>query len=433
MSSRIRERLVNTESRGVLFERLVYEMSLDPPLDQVVTVLRDEQHVYREVTEHMEDISTPSFNARSSRGDIINSPMTHTTTSIWNKPCKLDIQSTYENRMGSSPNYYWSAGGAIYYGTTSLTYRYGEIPTCFIDVPTFNVEPIQDAALSRAWSNVSLNSAYALVQIGEAEKTVFSFISLFKRFIKVLKSIKRLDARALKHEFTAKELADRYMELRYALRPLLYDFQGTVKALNYEVQEQAARLTFRGWKYYVDGCSEQSEAGNGYAGIGTNGPRTVIISKKADVVYDVRAGVLTQLETLSKLPVWGFTEPLQSAWELVPFSFIIDWFINVGDTIGAFAPIFGLKPLASWTVCTRTQTRTLNVIGTTAELPTNSDTWRCLTHVNNWTGGELGELIITKQRFPNPSRTLLPSLEIRLNAFKLADLVIIAKGLLRSR
>lgn len=38
----------------------------------------------------------------------------------------------------------------------------------------------------------------------------------------------------------------------------------------------------------------------------------------------------------------GLINPAQLAWELVPFSFVVDWFANVGAFIGSFSDFYGL-------------------------------------------------------------------------------------------
>lgn len=37
---------------------------------------------------------------------------------------------------------------------------------------------------------------------------------------------------------------------------------------------------------------------------------------------------------------WGH-DPIVSAWELIPFSFVIDWFINIGDWVNSISPFAG--------------------------------------------------------------------------------------------
>ncbi len=39
----------------------------------------------------------------------------------------------------------------------------------------------------------------------------------------------------------------------------------------------------------------------------------------------------------------GLTDPLGIAWELVPFSFVVDWFVNVSDYLAQFSDFLGLK------------------------------------------------------------------------------------------
>jgi hypothetical protein len=45
------------------------------------------------------------------------------------------------------------------------------------------------------------------------------------------------------------------------------------------------------------------------------------------------------LATLSGL---GLTSPVALAWELVPFSFVVDWFLPIGPMLGAFSAFQGL-------------------------------------------------------------------------------------------
>jgi len=37
-----------------------------------------------------------------------------------------------------------------------------------------------------------------------------------------------------------------------------------------------------------------------------------------------------------KRAIWGVDKPLTAAWNLIPFSFVVDWFVNIGDLIQQF-------------------------------------------------------------------------------------------------
>lgn len=45
----------------------------------------------------------------------------------------------------------------------------------------------------------------------------------------------------------------------------------------------------------------------------------------------------------------GFVNPVSVAWELVPFSFIVDWFINVGQVISSYTDFLGLSVQNAYT------------------------------------------------------------------------------------
>jgi len=39
----------------------------------------------------------------------------------------------------------------------------------------------------------------------------------------------------------------------------------------------------------------------------------------------------------------GFVNPVSVAWQLVPFSFVVDWFVNVGQFIGSYTDFVGVE------------------------------------------------------------------------------------------
>jgi hypothetical protein len=194
-----------------------------------------------------------------------------------------------------------------------------------------------------------------------------------------MKSIRKGEFLALVKQITPKDLADQYMEARYAIRPLYYEMKGYAAAFSYETGAALDRLTFRGHESDSKSVGDTIESPNG---TWFDGARRFFIERETVVNLDVRSGVLTQLETDSKLPAWGFTEVLESAWELVPYSFIIDWFLNVGNTIAAFTPDYGLRALASWTVATTSVVKTFRIAGSSADMPTATSTLDPLEHTN---------------------------------------------------
>jgi len=57
-----------------------------------------------------------------------------------------------------------------------------------------------------------------------------------------------------------------------------------------------------------------------------------------------------------------------TAWELIPFSFVVDWFVNFGDYIQALTPKLGIKGLSSWTTVIK-ETKVTRSVGEVQFLP----------------------------------------------------------------
>lgn len=54
-------------------------------------------------------------------------------------------------------------------------------------------------------------------------------------------------------------------------------------------------------------------------------------------------------ETLYIISKLGLTNPISVAWELTPFSFVVDWFVPVGNTLDALTSHQGLEFVGGWT------------------------------------------------------------------------------------
>jgi hypothetical protein len=58
----------------------------------------------------------------------------------------------------------------------------------------------------------------------------------------------------------------------------------------------------------------------------------------------------------------GFVNPASIAWELVPYSFVVDWFTNVGQCLGAMTDFVGYNMEKTWGTVLRSYTRTSSSI-----------------------------------------------------------------------
>lgn len=142
----------------------------------------------------------------------------------------------------------------------------------------------------------------------------------------------------LKSERT-KRMADFYLTVRMGLLPLLSELEGACKILS---DNKALRRTARG-NVSIQGSSDKIEMIPDTLG------QSYDVSLRTTRVWTVRAGILYETTLAARsLAQLGLTRPLSTAWELVPLSNVLDWFVNVGAWLDAVQPSGASKTLCAW-------------------------------------------------------------------------------------
>jgi hypothetical protein len=121
-------------------------------------------------------------------------------------------------------------------------------------------------------------------------------------------------------------VADNWLEMQYGWKPLLADAKGAA--------ENLARLNIGNREVQIVKSSSTTRQNNivskPYNGLQQN---VIVTTIKFGLRYKVSSPVALILAQT------GFTNPLNLAWEVIPFSFVVDWFLP----IGAY-----LESLSSW-------------------------------------------------------------------------------------
>lgn len=356
----------------------------------------------------MDDVVIPNFRKRSAMGEIFNNAMTK-------QHLHCDRPSGYLSwDLTRDDGTYFYTDSALYAGIRSN-------PGAFDWAAHFDIDNIINIAVTQAYSNIDNSKTMLLATLGELDSTVKGLVSILWRAIRIIRAVRRLDLKHLRKEISLKELQDRYMEARYSLRPLVFDVKQTIDAINPE--KRIGRQTFRGsctrsytgsWTTYLDEPTGSVHWKNDYHAMAT---------------VTARAGVLTDISNVSSLSVWGVDHILESMWELIPFSFIVDWFLNIGSWIASWTPEANVNHLASWVTVQKTATTTLHRSAYDLSTYRKNTGWSGTISANS-AGTYVEEF---KTRTPNPSRPLFPSINVRLDSFKLLDLGIILKNLRKLR
>lgn len=364
---------------------------------------------------YINDYVTPGFERKSAQGQIINSPLSSRKTliEVSNDPWYNYLGPSYS---GGKPNL---TSGFIDSGTMLGT----ELCPPFLPLPSLDVERLIQLASAQARSNVDASKATALVTIAEAQKTYASVQAILQRAISIARAIRKVDIAFLAGQLKPKEIEDRYMEYRYAIRPLVADLDSVCKAWN-ESRHSRTRLTARGRAQDSDTVSDTLTDTTRF------GSTDLHCSRQSSINVEVRCGILYDVDVsaLSKLQTWGGVDIASSAWELVPFSFIIDWFCNVGTVISSWQPKPFARELASWTTVITTVTQTSRVTGTSPRpdaFANQSSRGRTSSG-----SGYVTETYVDKVRTPGLPGVNYPQVDINLDFLKILDLVIILRKIL---
>lgn len=139
---------------------------------------------------------------------------------------------------------------------------------------------------------------------------------------------------------SGKALANKWLEYQYGWKPLM----GTI----YDGAEQLKR-GFRTKEYIFRGSSTASDSASKsykeYAAQSTymECTKTSSVSARTTYRYKVSNAVIDKIDSA------GLLNPLSIAWELVPFSFVADWFIPVGSVLSAITATAGLEFASGYT------------------------------------------------------------------------------------
>jgi hypothetical protein len=134
--------------------------------------------------------------------------------------------------------------------------------------------------------------------------------------------------------------AETWLEYSYAWKPLLKDVYDHADALAQTVVERSGVMREAKAKVKTSRTVTEDTPGSdiwdySYTSSDQNW-------QAMEVRYRVPQGVMPAVRA------FGLVNPLEVAWELVPFSFVVDWFIPIGDAIRNLTATVGLTFHSGW-------------------------------------------------------------------------------------
>lgn len=302
--------------------------------------------------EIMIDTVTPDYHKRVARGEIIVNPMYQTTASRSIQPISYAAERTNYLPGPCPPNYV-----EYYYNSPTFFGAGGGVS--HLPVPGISVNNLRSLAATEARGNIQAPDLDSASFIAELRQTINMFrnpIAGFTRIAKRARRAKRSDPRYI--ESTVLDyMSSAWLQYRYGIMPLVYTAEDAVKALKASTHRRI-RHTARG---DASDKGSQTETTTGVA----YGNWLTDVEVRTDLNYEVRCGIIYE-HSLSDINNFGTNarDIPGAVWEVVPFSFVVDWFFNTADYIAAISPTIGVKELGSWTTKMSDISTVKTVVGT---------------------------------------------------------------------
>lgn len=192
-------------------------------------------------------------------------------------------------------------------------------------------EEINKSIVTSALAEANSGTYDLLTEVAELPETLKYLIGILQDFASALKAVRKKEVEVKKlfrnkkqTERTAYELADAlasvWLQFRYAISPLAYSFNDVITTL-----EEYKRV-FAKYRQRQEDYAEPVEI----SGLDILSHDDFVTSHKVFIKRSFSPeDIVDALLSLLKV------NPLATAYELIPLSFVIDWFLNIGDYITA--------------------------------------------------------------------------------------------------
>lgn len=297
------------------------------------------------------DNVSPNFKTRMSQGEIMLNNMSYS-------------EDTRTNELKEIVLNHVSIGNVVFRGdfgrqlersaTVSLSTRFNDASRV-----------AESVALVKAYSAMNKSD----IMGGEILKDLGSTLGMLRRpFSSAVDLLGRMTKNRARHAGkTTKSLAaataNTWLEYRYGWRPLIGDSRKVVQLASKSRTEAfgKGRRVVRGFDERETSYSPltcQSWLYDGYLTVMLNGAASdsFVSQAKAGIIFALREPS-SEAERWSRSLGMTSKDILPTAWEIMPFSFVMDWFVNVGDWLSAVTPNPFVEVLGSWVTSTAIGTR----------------------------------------------------------------------------
>lgn len=238
-------------------------------------------------------------------------------------------------------NYWWPAGQARTLQEVNYHRRWGEYHQP--SVSTFygaNMTLANNQALSRLYRDIRANTSHFsggvfLGELREAMRMIRRPALLLRQGLgDYFSTLRKRKGRAPKHRMKD-ILSSTWLEYSFGWQPLISDVKAAAEALA-RFENDSRRASARGYGIN-ERLNQSTVSSNSYGGFMYGLDNLQEISD-AKVIYRVglkwdAAAPFGSARRLAELSGFTLSEFVPTVWELIPWSFVVDYFSNVGDIL----------------------------------------------------------------------------------------------------
>lgn len=245
--------------------------------------------------------------------------------------------------------------------------------------------------------------------IGDKFSAVSNATKAFRSAVKGLKS-------------GSKEYASRWLEYRYGVMPLVYSISDLA-----EILRKNMKWRQRGYAAVRNIYTDKGVVSNGEYFLRPEFPIWKVVYERTTQL-ECHAMVMSEAD-IKQLLYTLQINPLVTAWELVKLSFVLDWFIDVGDTLASYDAVWNPDVVARSFSRKLTTTVKYSVIGPTGGyVHTNKDCMGLNIPYNYSIAQDIPfnmDTLFTYERYPAVSSdvAVIPQFRVKLNWKRVLDAI----------
>lgn len=199
-------------------------------------------------------------------------------------------------------------------------------------------------ALFGLYTKVANELPNLLTIMAEYKEMRRTLLNIVKSGITLIKGLKNLDLARLAGKVkgvTAKDISNEWLQFQYGVLPVVNDLKAFA---------DATMRTGRTWRKYTKKAEMPIVAIDSVPY--TNSGFT--FDRQFDIKLTVKYGVIISVSSSATndpsglLKSLGFMNPASTAYELVPFSFMLDWILPIGDYIRSASVLDNAIVLSAW-------------------------------------------------------------------------------------